>query len=139
MGLGLGLDLGLVYIIDGEYDTYQWKFGVGILDIGRIQFNNNAEMHEVKTDQIYQVNKKDYLDFTTADEAIKSFSYAALGDSTASFSKGAFGIWLPGAISFQADYAITPNVFVNGLIIQRIGYKKAAVERGNFPCYNSAV
>lgn len=131
-GIGMALDLGFVYIIDGDYDTYQWKFGFGILDIGKIQFNRNAEMHEIKTDNVVQLNKRDYLDLTTLDEAAKLFSYQAFGDSTASYSKGAFGIWLPGAISMQADYAFTSNIFINGLIIQRLGYKKASVERGNF-------
>jgi Family of unknown function (DUF5723) len=130
-GIGMGFDLGLVYVIDGDYDTYQWKFGFGILDIGKIQFNQNAEKHVVKTDQSYQLNKRDYLEFTEADQAVKLFSYQALGDSTASLDGRSFGMWLPGAISMQADYAFTPNIFINGLIIQRLGYKKAAVERGN--------
>lgn len=131
-GIGMAADLGIVYTIDGNSDTYQWRFGFGVLDIGKIQFNRNAEMHEINTDQEIKLRKTEYLELNTADEAIKLLSYQALGDSTASYSKGAFGIWLPGAISLQADYAVTPNIFINGLIIQRLGYKQAAVERGNF-------
>ena len=131
-GIGMGFDLGLTYIIDGDYDTYQWKFGFGIIDIGRIQFNENAQMHAVKTDQEVKVNKRDYLEFEYLEDVAKHFSTQALGDSTASFVKNSFAIWLPGAITFQADYAFTENIFINGLIVQRLGYKKAAVERGNF-------
>ncbi len=132
-GVGMGIDLGLVYTIDGNLaDTYQWKFGIGVLDIGKINFNKNAQMHEVSTNDKVVLKKTDFLEVNTLEEAVKMFSYQALGDSTASYSKGAFGIWLPGAISFQADYAVTSNVYVGGLIIQRFGYKKAAVQRGNF-------
>ena len=130
-GIGMAFDLGLVYTIDGDYDTYQWKFGIGVLDIGKIQFNRNAQFHEVNTDNTVQLNKRDYLELNTLEEAAKLFSYQAFGDSTASLENRSFGIWLPGAISLQADYAFTPNIFVNGLIIQRLGYRTAAVERGN--------
>ncbi len=131
-GVGMGVDLGFVYTIDGDYDIYQWKFGVGVLDIGKIHFNRNAQMHEIKTDQFFKIDKDEYTGSYTAEEAIKLLSYEALGDSTASLTNRAFSIWLPGAISLQADYAFTSNIFINGLIIQRINYKKAAVERGNF-------
>ena len=131
-GIGMSMDLGFVYTIDGDYDTYQWRFGVGLLDIGKIQFNRNAEFHEVDTDEMVVLNKREYLDVTSLDDAAKLFSTQAYGDSTASYSKGAFGIWLPGALSLQADYSFTENIYVSGLLIQRFGYRQASVERGNF-------
>jgi len=132
-GMGMAADLGLVYTVEGEYkDTYLWRFGFSVLDIGKIHFNRNAEFHQVKTDEKVQLNKRDYLELNSIDESANLFSYQAFGDSTASFQSNRFGIWLPGAISLQADYAVTENVFINGLLIQRLGYKKAAVQRGNF-------
>ncbi len=131
-GIGMAMDLGLVYVIDGTHESYQWKFGFGVLDIGKIHFNKNAEMHEIETDQMFSIDRDEYTGSDNADEVIKMLSYQALGDSTASLVSRGFGIWLPGALSFQADYSVTPNIFINGLIIQRLAYKKAAVGRGNF-------
>ena len=132
-GIGMAADLGLVYTVEGAYvDTYSWRFGFGILDIGKIHFSKNAQSHEINTDNNVILNKRKYLEVNSIEEAAHLYSYQALGDSTASYAGNRFSIWLPGAISLQADYCVTPNVFVNGLIIQRLGYKQAAVERGNF-------
>lgn len=130
-GNGVAFDLGAVFTIDGDDDSYKWKIGFSILDIGKIKFNKNAAQHEIETYDNFTIVTDDYSGRDDVDDMIKLLSHTALGDSTASLTKNEFGIWLPGAISFQADYSVTPNVFVNGLLIQRFKYQSAAVERGN--------
>ncbi len=130
-GSGVGFDLGVVATIDGYEGPYQWKFGAALLDIGKINFTKNAQSHRILTDQPYLIPTKDYTDLTDAVSVTELLSAQSLGDSSLSLQKRNFGIWLPGALSLQADYQVVPNVYVNATLIQRIPYQSNAVKRGN--------
>jgi uncharacterized protein DUF5723 len=130
-GSGFSFDLGAVYTIDGYDDTYQWKFGAAILDIGKINFNKNAESHEIKTDDTFLIPTGDYDNVEGLDDFLALLSEQALGSPSASLKGRGFDIWLPGALSLQADYNVIPQVFVNATLIQRLPYQRNAVKRGN--------
>ena len=130
-GNGMALDLGVVATIEGDEGEYLWKFGFSVLDIGKINFSSNAEMHEITSSGVVNLYTDEYAYMDGVDQLVHKLSEQTLGDSTASLSQRNFGVWLPGAFSFQADYAFTPNIFINGTIIQRIAYQGNAVERGN--------
>ena len=130
-GGGVAFDLGAVFTIDGSEDTYQWKFGAALLDIGKIKFNKNAEHHEIRTDQTFSIPTGDYDDVNDLDDVLNMLSEQSLGDSSLSLKDQNFDIWLPGALSLQADYNIIQHVFVNATIIQRLPYQRNAVKRGN--------
>ncbi len=130
-GGGLALDIGAVFTIDGYEDSYQWKFGAALLDIGKINFNRNAESHKINTDQLFSIPTGDYDDIQTVDDALGMLSDQSLGDPTISLEERNFDIWLPGALSLQADYNVMPLVYVNATLIQRLPYRKNAVQRGN--------
>lgn len=130
-GGGVAFDLGAVVTIDGYGDDYQWKFGAALLDIGRIRFNQNAEYHRVNTDQPFLIPTGDYETVNNLDEAVELFSEQTLSDPALSYESGDFSIWLPGALSLQADYAVTPGVFVNATLIQRLPYRSNVIRRGN--------
>lgn len=131
-GGGVAFDLGVVYTIDGYGDMYDWKFGAALLDIGKINFKENAESHEINTDNIFAIPTGDYDGLEEVDDVLALLSAQALSDSSLSLQKRNFDIWLPGALSLQADYRLTDNVFVNATLIQRLPYQRNAVKRGNF-------
>lgn len=130
-GGGIAFDLGAVITIDGFDDGYQWKFGAALLDIGRIQFNQNAESHRINTDQPFIIPTGAYETVNSLDETVELLSEQSLNDPSLSLESGDFGIWLPGALSLQADYAVSPGIFVNATLIQRLPYRSNAVKRGN--------
>jgi hypothetical protein len=85
----------------------------------------------VNTDQSFILPTGDYNRVNSLDEAVELFSYQTLSDPALSYESGDFGIWLPGALSLQADYAVTPGVFVNATLIHRLPYRSNTVKRGN--------
>ena len=133
-GAGWGLDLGVEWTQDGDMDPYQWKIGVALLDIGAIRFSKNAAQHHAVSSKPVVLPNGDY-DFVDSpedlDEIARLFSYQTLGDSTASFVGDQFTLWMPTAISVQAEYGVLPNLWIHGALVQRIPHPGISIERGN--------
>ncbi|MEM1219015.1 MAG: DUF5723 family protein, partial [Bacteroidota bacterium] len=133
-GTGFGLDLGMVYAIDGYDHDYQFKFSASILDIGSIQFNQNVRNHRLVFNEEVIVDGSAYEfaegaeDLTTITEV---FSAQVLGDSSQSLQNGGFRVWLPTALALQGDYSVTPYFFVNATLIQRLATGGKSLQRGN--------
>ena len=136
-GTGFGMSLGMNYTADA-YDgdkPYQYRIGFSLLDFGAIGFSQNAESHYMSTNNLVDVTSRDYRGLNAQedmDEMIKVFSYQVLGDSTASKIDDKFSVWLPGALSIQADYAITSYLFASAAIIQRLPVGAVKVRRDNY-------
>ena len=133
-GAGFAADLGMEWTFDGEFDPYQFKFGVSLLDIGAIGFNKNAANHHAVSSKPVVLPNGDY-DFVKSpedlDNAIRLFSYQTLGDSAATFVSDQFTLWMPSAISIQGEYGFFPSLWVHGALVQQIPHPGAAIERGN--------
>ncbi|MEZ4981951.1 MAG: DUF5723 family protein [Saprospiraceae bacterium] len=131
------MSLGMNYTADA-YDgdkPYQYRIGFSLLDFGAIGFSQNAESHYMSTNNLVDVTSRDYRGLNAQedmDEMIKVFSYQVLGDSTASKIDDKFSVWLPGALSLQADYAITSYLFASAAIIQRLPVGAVKVRRDNY-------
>ncbi len=137
-GGGLAADLGAVYTIDGFDDTvdgagngYSWKFGLSLLDFGKIKFNKNAEVHRIDTDQSGNIALNEYSGFDDAQDYVRLLSQQTLGSPGASFESKGYSIWLPAAVSLQADYALRSSIFVNAVAVLRTPFGHARVERAN--------
>ena len=130
-GGGIALDLGAVYTIDRDEENYLWKIGFSLLDIGKIKFKNNAEVHRIEDSAVDAIVTSAYNGFDDVQDYVRLLSEQTLESSRASFVRNGFGIWLPSAMSVQADYSITPNLFVNGVLVQRLAFGHARLERGN--------
>ncbi len=130
-GNGLGIDLGASMVIGSDGRDYTWKFGASIIDIGRINFKNNAQKHVFQTNTPFSLAAQDYESITDVDKGIQKLSQDVLEDSLASRAGNQFGIWLPAALSLQADYQFIPNLYVNATLVQRIPMGKAALQRDN--------
>lgn len=130
-GGGLAVDIGAVFTIEGYDGPYLWKFGAALLDIGRINFTGNAQLHRINEGQTFAIPTRDYDDLDNVDEILELLSEQAIGNSTASLQGRNFKVWLPGALSLQADYRLMSNVFVNATLIQRMPYRQNTIQRGN--------
>ncbi len=131
-GAGAALDIGLTWII-GEENDYDWRLGFSILDIGRLQFNRNARLHRVNTTDVSTIGFNDYDDFIMPQELepmLELFSTQTLGTAPASEAGARFGVWLPGAISVQADRKLGGGFFLHALVVQGIPMGGAAMWRG---------
>lgn len=121
-GGGVSLDLGAIYTIDKGYnDGYLLKLGVSLLDLGYINFNDNAERHIFNNINPYTIDLEAYQGLTEYDDFIDLANNDVYGVAGQSLhpEKG-FDIVLPAALSIQADYALTDRFYINGTIIQHI-------------------
>lgn len=133
-GSGMSVDLGVVFTIPDNNDGYIWKFGASILDIGKIKFNDNARQHRVNTTETSFLATAGFQGINAPEEfesKLQYFSDQMLGDSTMSLVANTFSMWLPTAISFQADYSITPNVYINATMVQGMPLGEVGVRRGS--------
>lgn len=133
-GRGVAVDLGFVQTFD-EYDEgYRLKIGASLLDIGYLNFNKNAHAHRVNSDATATLSLNDYENFDEPDELddlIRLFSQDALGDSLASETANSFRMVTPTALSLQADYALHPRFYLNGMLVQRLSFFGIGPPRGN--------
>ena len=131
-GNGLAIDLGATYTIYGyDDDEYKLKVGASLVDLGKISFKQNAEKHEVTVDEAFTIDFNELENVDNSDELFEFVSQQALGDAAASQTGTQFSVWLPAAISLQADLALTKTLFVNATAVRRIRLNGAAVERSN--------
>ncbi len=130
-GAGAAIDIGATYII-GEENDYTWRLGFSILDIGRLQFNQNARLHRVSPNAESVIGFDDYNDFVLPQEfesMLSLFSEQTLGNPGASLVNDRFGMWLPAALSFQADRNLGSGLYLNAVLIQGIPMGGASLWR----------
>lgn len=123
----VGLDLGFVYEyrpkyadyiyeIDGEKDLqmryknkYKWKLGLSILDIGGLKYKKGSKSQDFTANvNLWNINNLDFGDVPV--EAFDDTLIARFGQTPA---KNTFFMNLPTAISFQADYNIWKDIYIN--------------------------
>jgi len=132
-GVGEGLDIGLVYtkteasnpsvdkrrICAQPYQTYKYRIGFSIMDIGGLTFNKKAAVQSFNDVNAYW-QEFDTISFRGVNSFVEMLSGVFYGDSTASYSGNKFRIRLPTKISLQFDYKINENFFVAALWTQPI-------------------
>ncbi|HMQ46091.1 MAG TPA: DUF5723 family protein [Saprospiraceae bacterium] len=134
-GSGVAFDLGMVFTV-GAYDggAYDWKFGVSLIDIGRINFNKNAQLHELNGNDVFIVDTEVYKDFDSAEDFeayIQDLSAQTLGDQSATLAAESFKMALPMAFSLQADRALSPHFYVGAAFTQGFPIGDASIRRGS--------
>ena len=129
-GFGVGMDIGAVITWDGYgEDEYKFKLGVSILDIGKINFNRDAQVRSYQIGNMISVPSQEFDSANSVDEFFEITDEILLGQGNSSLAAGNFGLWLPTALSVQADYAVTQNFYVNGLVVQPLPFSKLMVQR----------
>jgi len=130
-GGGVAIDLGFTYVYEGVEDLYKLKLGASLLDFGSIRFSRNAGKYRLNFDGIMEVDAGAYSDITNPDSLVAMVSQDIYNDVSTIKSNNSFGIWLPAALSVQADYLVFPMFYVNGVIVQRIPTPGVNIKRNN--------
>lgn len=129
-GNGLGIDLGFSF----QGNDSKLKLGASLLDLGRIKFDNDAEAHRLDLDSTIVVDFDDYDQFDSQydiEAIVDNFSQNSLNDPLATLEGNSFKMALPAALSLQADYGFTANLYLNALLLQRLPSLNPGPKRGN--------
>ena len=130
-GTGFGLDIGLTYATLDYQDGSGIKLGLSILDIGRIKFTKNTEAHTIAIDNFFFFDPRNLNDVTSFRDGLNQLNEELFGTSDVSLTGDTYEIWLPSALSLQADLAVRENIYINATLVQRIPIGPISVERGN--------
>jgi len=144
-GSGFALDAGIVVEVgeggflsnaistsrdERQEADYRYRLGISVLDAGWIRFNNHVEVHDFTN-----VNNEMWAGLRSfharsISHFLRSASYSLLGDSSASLTSAtSFRIYLPAALSIQADYNFGYNLFANLTFVQGIRLGTPSVRR----------
>lgn len=137
-GGGVAVDLGLVYTILGDDDSYRWKIGFSLLDLGAVRFSKSAERHKVVVSDSTSINFTEFEQFNNIDDLdsiARVFSRQTMKDPNASLLGNAFSMWLPTALSGQVEFAVTPSLFLNATIVQGIPLAKNTIRRSSVAAF----
>ncbi len=140
-GSGLGIDIGAVFVkrknIDDKrwrrpceqrYEDYVYRIGVSILDIGRINYKNNAQLHTFENVGVLWQNY-DTVSFDNVNQVVGEMSNLFYGDPDASLKGNSIKVGLPTALSVQADYHFKDNIFFGAYWIQPIRFNGHTMRR----------
>ena len=141
-GTGLGADLGFALIhrrnirnevnskqyCDQEFEDYDYRFSVALLDLGSIKFNHNARYISASNTTPVSYNFRNTTN-TTAEGINQVLSiYGITGKDTISTFKK-FSILLPTALSLQYDVRIADRVYSTLAAIVAVPLGKNAIVR----------
>jgi hypothetical protein len=146
-GTGFSGDIGINYTYGGDYylgkasssnknsdrepeNTYLFRIGLSLLDVGWIRFNKQVQVHEFNNVDNRLWSGLRSFHATSIQELLRSASFHLLGDSMASLtSQNKFTMYLPTAGSVQADFNFGNNIFLNATYVQGFSIGKPAVKR----------
>lgn len=142
-GKGWSFDIGITYqkkiheisnrhyknLCQKKYQEYKYRIGISLLDIGKVNFDKNAQKHyfDNVSHTINNVNKENFTNFNNM---IKDFSYRFYNDSTQLLVAEKFSIALPSAISLQFDYRYKKHLYINSSFFYSLKVnKEGQIER----------
>ncbi|MEL7021222.1 MAG: DUF5723 family protein, partial [Bacteroidota bacterium] len=134
-GRGVGADIGISFTIDGYEDTYRWRFGLAIRDIGFIAFNRNAEAYELIVGDIVELSVEDYEQYDSIeqlDEAIANFNADVLANTLQNnIMRTGFRVALPTTFSLQADYGLNEYIYFNAHYVHPLAVGDIPLQRNS--------
>ncbi len=130
-GTGFGMDLGAIFTIEDGEDDYRFKFGVSLIDLGRISFDRFTESHALKRQGGTNLNFDEFNTVSNIDQSTELLSEIVFGDASLSDRPAGYKIWLPTALSLQADLKIIDMIYLNSTLVQRIPMAGPALARDN--------
>ncbi len=129
-GEGIAIDLGYTYTIEGN-DGYDWKFLVGLNDLGWVTFNRNAEKHQLNTVDSFFINQKKYTDSSSIISKSRLLSSDVLGNPLASLTGQSFSIGTPARLNFMVDYKFIPHIYLSFVGIFDLPIAQRKINMGN--------
>ncbi|HYV92238.1 MAG TPA: DUF5723 family protein [Chitinophagales bacterium] len=131
-GKGVGADVGFIYTA-GEKSpgNYVWKFGVSVVDIGRIHFIQNAGTYSIVSNTDLSANISDLQQITSLNEFNATGSKIVYGATNSSQTGNQFTIGLPTALTLQAERSIGQRFFVGAVAVRRVVLSETSIYRPN--------
>lgn len=111
-----------------RYSDYIYKIGFSLLDIGYVKFTENAQAHAYNDVGRYWYNI-DTLSYYNMNQMMGTLSDVFYGDPQASYQGDQFSVFLPAAVSLQADYKFYRNWYGGGVFIHPLRISKSMVYR----------
>jgi Family of unknown function (DUF5723) len=137
-GSGVGLDVGASFVLPtyDEWDNrpYRVRMSAAILDIGRFTVSNSAQIHEVKFTEPLNLKADDFQNLDPNDpatDAVRRFNQSVFGRNDATLRGNSFALSLPTSMVLQADFAVLPSFFINGLLVQRVPSVNRSLSKDN--------
>lgn len=142
-GRGVAFDLGVSWIKVPDEDIrpisgrlyakntpqpYDFLAGISLLDMGAILWQQNTRKIETQ-DAVLVFEDPSIADYNNLDEMIQDFQNRLINGNIASTRDEEFLLFLPSAISLQADYYAGKNVFLGMLLIQDLPLFQPRVAR----------
>jgi len=141
-GGGFGVDLGVTFqdkalsyqkrrfskLCRQKYIDYTYKIGVSVLDLGYVNFKQNAQLHSYDDVSEYWVNI-DTLNYYNLNALTQTLSEVFYGNPDSSLRDNKIKVFLPTAFSIQADYKIYRNWYAGGVFIQPVRIGKSFIRR----------
>ena len=135
---GVGFDLGVQYVsnpftqkyTDGRpvpMKKYDYRIGVSLIDLGFVNFSNNAHVIDINTPALNFDNANNTQANNTA--SFDSLIYSAANGGVT--MKNSFMMSLPTGLSMQFDRCLKPRWYFNLTAIQRVPMPIARVDRPN--------
>jgi hypothetical protein len=111
-----------------RYIDYYYKVGVSLLDLGYVNFKNNAQLQSFDDVSEYWMNI-DTLNFYNLNQLRRTLSDVFYGDPEASNVDNKIKIYLPTAFSIQGDYRIMKKWYAGVVWIHPVRLGKSYVRR----------
>lgn len=131
IGHGAAADIGLTYTLGHDPVDYKLKVGIALLDIGKMWLRQNAQQHTINTQEALDIYTEEFTNIENEQEFFDLLSNESLQAGLATFVSSTFNMWMPGALSLQADLAITKALYVNATMLRRLSFGGRSLQRPN--------
>ena len=139
-GFGFSTDIGITYqktrkghnngyfsrLCEQRYDSYNYKFGFSVLDLGYISFTKNAEEIKYSDASAYWYEPDDTLPNSSISEINTKIAYYFGKPDEVSSS---LSMYLPTALSLQYDRWMWRRFYLNGTLIYGFKFGDRSVKR----------
>lgn len=111
-----------------HYNTYVYRLGISLLDLGFVRFNNNGMTHEyLNTDYLWEsISSYQYHDM---DFLMNDLSNRFYSNAQATYTGDVVTVYTPAAISVQGDYSFERSIFLNGTWIHPLVLNNQTIRR----------
>lgn len=132
-GDGVSLDLGVTFVnsLSSEDQVHKWKFGVAVMDVGKI-FIRDGEVNSYKTIDT-AVLRDEYFEHVKDLDSFRAVAnyHAFNGDVNYSVTGSKFSAWMPMSFSLFGDYNVRNNFYLSLHTILRMPMKGIGLEKSN--------
>jgi len=129
-GTGWAFDIGVEYqrLLDRQsksfgnqacsqpHFNYKYRIGVSLVDFGKINFNNNAQLHQY-TNTSYTWVDIDTTHYNNWNQMVREISNRFYGDPNATYRASSFNMWLPASLNIDFDYNFENQIYLNTSLV----------------------